>query len=521
MRKLTGIFACLFLVLIFAAASAGTETDETSVKYFFPMNLEEGMELDQNGMGLVIHTNCTELYPDDQIEVSWSVYSTAGAIDSMNGTWQIFSNGIWKDKSEVSDFFCKEGKLFFSTLSGEKVRIRLKATDSAGNTIERYSIEMPILVPIYLQESDSLEIEVGQTERIVVPYQSYGTVSSDPSIFTARDKRYSYISNAFRPGEQYTHIEITGVSAGSATLSLTDRDGVIHPTTVTVKENNTASDENGLFLKDGQWVLLQNGKIRTEYSGLYEDPDQGWLLIRNGIMAAAFTGLWNDPNCGWWFIRNGAIDWDYEGLWNDPNCGWWLIQNGTIAWDYTGNYNDPNCGIWYISDGTLAGPAQAERIPDGLKYDADGIWRLYLDGAFASGYTGLYFDLNYGWWLIAEGRLCSEYTGLWNDPNYGWWLIAEGRLCSEYTGLWNAPNNSWWLIADGRLCTEYTGLWNDPNCGWWLIGGGGVISDYNGLWEDPNLGWWLINNGTINFDYTGPYDEFGVTLNIVNGQLVF
>ena len=43
MRKLTGIFACLFLVLIFAAASAGTDTDETPVKYFFPMNLEEGI----------------------------------------------------------------------------------------------------------------------------------------------------------------------------------------------------------------------------------------------------------------------------------------------------------------------------------------------------------------------------------------------------------------------------------------------------------------------------------------------
>ena len=34
-------------------------------------------------------------------------------------------------------------------------------------------------------------------------------------------------------------------------------------------------------------------------------------------------------------------------------------------------------------------------------------------------------------------------------------------------------------------------------------------------------GWWLIENGAINFGYTGPYDEFGVTLNIVNGQLVF
>ena len=40
------------------------------------------------------------------------------------------------------------------------------------------------------------------------------------------------------------------------------------------------------------------------------------------------------------------------------------------------------------------GFASAEGAPDGLRCDEDGIWRLYQNGEFADGYTGLYCDAN-------------------------------------------------------------------------------------------------------------------------------
>ena len=151
--------------------------------------------------------------------------------------------------------------------------------------------------------------------------------------------------------------------------------------------------------------------------------------------------------------------------------------------------------------------ASAEGVPDGLRCDADGVWRLYLNGEFAGGYTGLYNDPNCGWWLISGGTIAWDYTGLWNDPNCGWWLISGGTIAWDYTGLWNDPNCGWWLISGGTIAWDYTGLWNDPNCGWWLINGGTIARDYTGLWYDQNCGWWLIGGGTIAWDYTGVWDD--------------
>ena len=218
----------------------------------------------------------------------------------------------------------------------------------------------------------------------------------------------------------------------------------------------------------------------------------------------------------------------------------------------------------------MAAPAFADGTQEGLNYDSDGVWRLYRNGEFASGYTGLYYDPVCGWWLISNGTVCFDYTGLWNDPVCGWWLIGNGAICFEYNGIWDdsnvgpwvisggqpvapaAPVNAdglhndgnawhlylngevaawynglygdpdlgWWLIGNGAINFDYTGLYCDANLGWWLISGGTICRDYTGLWYDPNVGWWFVENGAVNYDYTGLYCDANVGWWLISGGTI-
>ena len=306
--------------------------------------------------------------------------------------------------------------------------------------------------------------------------------------------------------------------------------------TVTVKSS-------GITETGGVRYLYADGKIRTNYSALYNDPDLGWLLIRGGAVDSTYTGLWNDPAYGWqlvtdgvpalnysglwddpdygcrliregavvfdynglyrhtdgslFLLNGGAVDWNYTGLYCDAKEGWMLIGNGMAATWYNGLWNDPNYGWWLVQDGAVAFSY------NGLWGDTNCGWWLVQGGQIAFDYTGLYYDANVGWWLIGNGTIVWDYTGLWCDPVYGWWLVGSGHLCDDYNGLWCDPQFGWWLVQDGAVAFGYNGLWEDPNLGWWLVQGGQIAFDYTGLYYDVNVGWWLIGNGTIAWGYTG------------------
>ncbi len=220
------------------------------------------------------------------------------------------------------------------------------------------------------------------------------------------------------------------------------------------KNNNSVTDNNISGLRqadDGNWYLYDNGKINTEYTGLYCDETYGWWLVREGRIDFDYNDLWYDENVGWWKISGGTIDFGYTGLYASPNCGWWLIGCGTVAFDY----ND----LWY--------------------------------------------DENVGWWKISGGTIDFGYTGLYDSPSCGWWLIGCGTVAFDYNELWYDENVGWWKISGGAIDFGYTGLYASPNYGWWLINGGTIAFDYNGLWNDENYGVWEISGGTINFGYPG------------------
>ena len=283
-----------------------------------------------------------------------------------------------------------------------------------------------------------------------------------------------------------------------------------------IKDGKVAFGYTGLYNDTNcGWWLIDNARVNFEFSGIWEEPGLGfwtissgqligpaeqapvitdglhddggaWHLYQGGTVAAGFTGLYGDLNVGWWLVRDGAIDFGFTGLYNDANFGWWLVQSGAVAFDFTGTWNDTVYGPWAISKGQLIGPAeQAQGIPDGLHFDSDSIWRLYLNGEFASGYTGLYGDAEVGWWLVDHGLINFDYTGLYNDAKYGWWLVNCGQIAFDYTGLYNDMEVGWWLIGGGRLASDYTGYWNEVGKGQFYIENGYPV---NGGPETPVVG---------------------------------
>ena len=228
---------------------------------------------------------------------------------------------------------------------------------------------------------------------------------------------------------------------------------------------------NGLFNDPTLgWWLIANGQVNADYVGLWNDPAYGWWLIDHGTVATYWNGLWNDPVYGWWLVKDGAADFGYTGLYNDPNHGWWLIGNGQIAWDYSGIWDDPVVGKWMIENARPVAP-----VAEGLMQGEDGVWRLFANGEFVSGFTGLYQDKNLGWWLVRDGLIDFGYVGLWNDPVYGWWIVDQGAVAMEYNGLWNDPVYGWWLVQGGTVAFGYDGEWVDPVLGTVQIVGGQVV----------------------------------------------
>ena len=279
--------------------------------------------------------------------------------------------------------------------------------------------------------------------------------------------------------------------------------------------------------------------------GLHLDSDNIWRLYLNGAFASGYTGLINDPNIGWWLVQNGIVATDYTGLYNDANFGCWLLGGGAIAFGYNGTWDDPTLGTVTIEGGKPAEGSPAASNPaaassDGLHLDSDNIWRLYLDGAFASGYTGLFNDPTIGWWLVRSGIVATDYTGIYEDPNFGTWLIGGGAVAFDYNGEWDghtieggkptetaaAPiadglhldsDNIWRFYLNNAVASDYTGLVNDPTIGWWLVRDGVVAIDFTGVFNDPYVGWWLVRDGTIAFDYSGEWDEPNVGKYTVDG----
>lgn len=153
---------------------------------------------------------------------------------------------------------------------------------------------------------------------------------------------------------------------------------------------------------------------------------------------------------------------------------------------------------------------------NGLVFDADGVWRYYVNDAVDYSYAGLAAN-EYGWWKITNGTVDFTYTGLaYND--YGWWYMTNGMIDFSYTGM--AQNEyGWWYVRNGMIDFGYTGMALNEY-GWWYITNGALDLTYTGMALN-DYGWWYMTNGALDLAYTGmAANEYGWWY-MTNGVLDF
>ena len=153
---------------------------------------------------------------------------------------------------------------------------------------------------------------------------------------------------------------------------------------------------------------------------------------------------------------------------------------------------------------------------NGLVFDADGVWRYYVNDAVDYSYAGLAAN-EYGWWKITNGTVDFTYTGLaYND--YGWWYMTNGVIDYSYTGM-AANEYGWWYVRNGMIDFGYTGMALNEY-GWWYITNGALDLTYTGMALNE-YGWWYMTNGALDLAYTGmAANEYGWWY-MTNGVLDF
>lgn len=218
-----------------------------------------------------------------------------------------------------------------------------------------------------------------------------------------------------------------------------------------------------------------------------------------------------------------------NGVRQDADGAWRYYVNGSVAWYYTGLASN-EYGWWYIRNG------EVDFSYNGVVQNEAGWWCV-MGGQVRFDYTGLASN-EYGWWYIENGAVNFNYNGV--VPNEaGWWCVMGGQVRFDYTGLasnefgwWYIENGAvnfnyngvvpneagWWCIMGGKVMFDYTGLASNEY-GWWYINGGAVDFTYTGLVQNE-AGWWYVENGKVMFEYTGAVTWNGVTYNVVGGAVV-
>ena len=172
----------------------------------------------------------------------------------------------------------------------------------------------------------------------------------------------------------------------------------------------------------------------------------------------------------------------------------------------------------------------------GLTLDADGVFRLYKNGALDKDYYGIY-NYNGGRFFIANGTIVPL-SGLVSDE-VNWYYLANGQV-ADYTGLalydgaWFYVTNGIldtvkagivtydgreFMIAAGRILTEVDGMIQEPNTGEWYYVAAGQVTDFTGLVEYGGA-WFWVNRGKLATDMTGAYEYNGSVIQLVGGQLM-
>jgi uncharacterized protein YkwD len=91
---------------------------------------------------------------------------------------------------------------------------------------------------------------------------------------------------------------------------------------------------SGLCECNGKWYYMSRGQVQTQYTGLaYYDGE--WFYVENGILDTSKGGIVK-YDTGLFLISAGRVRYDYSGLFQDTDGTWYFLSNGQVQTQYTG-----------------------------------------------------------------------------------------------------------------------------------------------------------------------------------------
>lgn len=159
---------------------------------------------------------------------------------------------------------------------------------------------------------------------------------------------------------------------------------------------------------------------------------------------------------------------------------------------------------------------RVENIPlNGLNRDADGVYRYYVNGEFASDFTGI---VEYAGerFFVTNGVLAIEGNGL-NEYNGEWYFLSQGQIQRSHSGL-AEYDGEWFYIVNGKLDTAVNGL-VPYNGGMFVFAEGRLCKEANGLWQDSDGSWYYLALGQVQTQHTGVVEYDGAFFYVRDGRL--
>ena len=323
-------------------------------------------------------------------------------------------------------------------------------------------------------------------------------------------------------------------------------------TNQSIKTNaiSTAGMQDGLYVIDGVWRMVVNGKIVYDYTGLGKNSNGTWYMEK-GTITYKYNGKYTDStgtyliansrvidstgllvvDNQWRMVVKGKVVYDYTGL-GKNSSGTWYMEKGVITYKYNGKYTD-STGSYLIKNSRV--------IDDTGLMVVENKWRMVTKGKVDYNYTGLAENAN-GTWFLEKGELTYKYSG--TTFKNGKAYIIEGSyvrliVAENATGVYSV-NNKWRMIVKGRVNYEYTGLGKNAN-GTWYFENGELTFKYNGIYKDETgtyiiknsevknttgvcfveNKWRMVTKGKVDYNYTGVGHKANEMWYFEKGELTF
>ncbi len=228
---------------------------------------------------------------------------------------------------------------------------------------------------------------------------------------------YTWTSSNTKVATVDTTGKITGVAAGSATITCKASDGRTLTVAVTVTEK-----ANGLTYVNGKYIWYTDGVKDTSKTGLVPFDGQ-WFYIVKGEMSNFSGFVKYDGET--FYVAAGRMVAEASGL-VEYNGEWYFVASGRVVSEYTGlaEYN----GAWfYVANGKM------DTTKKGM------------------------VEYNGGLFYVGAGKIMKHVSGLAQDPVTGkWYFLSEGQVQKQHTGL-ALYDGKWFYVVKGEFANTYTG----------------------------------------------------------------